>query len=83
VIVHNKAGDKVGELTGATFAQFCNEQAKLHGGGKIGVAIQSEGGTSLITNPRELSFLAAGEYTGELLSKAALPLKRAEAWKVV
>ena len=86
VVVHNKAGERLGEITGATFAQFFNDQKQRLGGGKIGVAIQNEGKTSLITCQRELAFLTAGEHNGELLLKVALPPRQrecADAWKVV
>jgi len=77
VLVHNKAGERVGE----TFNRFRREQAKLHGA-MVAVAVQNGGETHLLTSPRELTFLAAGE----LLLKVALPPRKrggAEAWKLV
>ena len=44
VLVHNKAGDKVGEVTGETFARFRSEQAKLREA-QVAVAVHSEGET--------------------------------------
>jgi len=45
VLVHNKAGDKVGEVTGETFARFRSEQAKLREA-QVAVAVHSEGGNA-------------------------------------
>ena len=83
VVVHNKAGERLGEITsGETFDRFRREQAKQHGA-EVAVGVRSGDETHLLTSPRELKFLA-GEHNGELLLKVALPRKRAgaEAWKV-
>ena len=84
VLVHNKAGDKVGEVTGETFARFRSEQAKLREA-QVAVAVHSEGETHLLTSSKELATLPHGEHNGEMLIKVALPRKRTreEAWKVL
>ena len=84
VLVHNKAGDKVGEVTGETFARFRSEQAKLREA-QVAVAVHSEGETHLLTSSKELATLPPGIHKGELLEKVALPSKRAgaEAWRVL